>query len=177
MTEHLQTFLGLRFDQEWQDIDIWERFFANNYIQTMIEIGTGNGGMTLYFALQCYQRHINFHTFDNQDWINYNDGLPAALQLRRCFHHIDIFTDSHEVIYLLENARRPLAIFFDDGDKPKEWELFTPFTSPGDFCIVHDWGTEFHEKDIGKTNVERILAEESDLRPVGGWHAMWFRRV
>lgn len=170
------TFMGHRMDQEWADINIWEHFFVENPIKTFIEIGTGNGGLSIYFALQCYQRGIQFHTFDNQNWIDYDEPLPASLRMKQAFHHIDIFSDADQVISVIENSPKPLAIFFDDGDKPREWRMFGPHTAPGDYLIVHDWGTEFFPSDIGNIPLERILVELSDARP-NGWKAMWFKRV
>lgn len=170
------TFMGLRMDQEWIDINIWEHFFAQNPVKTFVELGTGNGGLSIYFALQCYHRGIKFHTFDNQNWIDYNSPLPASLRMRDAFHHIDIFNDAKQVIGVMETCEKPMAIFFDDGDKPKEWRTFAPHTLPGDFLIVHDWETEFFPQDVGDISVERILVALSDARP-RGWKAMWFKRT
>lgn len=170
-------FMGISWSQEWQDIPIWETFFNEYPIKTFIELGTGDGGMSLFFALQCYQRGIKFHTFDNQTWLNFTQGLPVLLDIRSAFHNIDIFTDDgkKQIYEIIQVSPKPLAIFFDDGDKPREWQTFGAVTSPGDFCIVHDWGVEFQEGDIGDLPVERILTGLSDAR-VGGWKSMWFVR-
>jgi hypothetical protein len=173
-----QTFMGEPMSQEWADLYIWETFFKDHPIQTFIELGTGTGGMSLFFALQCYQRGIKFHTFDNQTFFNFGNGLSGLMDLRGAFHFWDLFSvDGHEkTASIITNCQRPLAIFFDDGDKPKEWQHYAPLTNPGDYCIVHDWGTEFFEKDLGGVKVERILEKLSDARPAG-WKAMWFKRV
>jgi hypothetical protein len=95
------------------------------------------------------------------------------------FHHVDLFSEEGQaqVISLIETMPHPIAIFFDNGDKPREWKLFAHLLSPGDFCIVHDWGTEFSEKDLGDVKVQRILSNVSDERPDTRWRAMWFKRV
>lgn len=171
------TLFGRRMDQEWIDLMIWEEFFKNFPIKTFIELGTGMGGMATYFALQCHEYGIKFHTFDNQHWIDFDHGLPRLLDIKISFHHIDIWDfKGKEVTELIVGCAKPLAIFFDNGNKPKEWRWFAPFTQAGDYLIVHDWGTEFLPKDIGEVPVERILAELSDARP-RGYQAMWFKRL
>jgi hypothetical protein len=175
--EHMSRFMGEPMAQNWPDLLIWEVLFDQYPIKTFIELGSGHGGMALFFALQCYQREIDFHTFDNQWLMHFDAALPKLMGMKEKFHFVDIFNDGlDELTALINTCPRPLAIFFDDGDKPREWQTFGPLTRPGDICAVHDWGTEFKEKDIGDLPVQRILGNLSDSRPEG-WKAMWFQRV
>jgi len=164
--------------QEPQDLVIWDKFFETCKIKTFIELGTGHGGATLYFGLQCHARKIEFHTFDNIQSTDFSMTVEQEIELGKSFKCIDIFSDEGKTLIgqLIENSPKPLAIFFDDGNKPREWKTFGPLTKPGDYCIVHDWGTEFNESDINGLPVERILTEESDARGKG-WKAMWFKRI
>lgn len=174
----MSTFLGQEMQQEWADLPIWERFFNDNPIKTFVELGTGLGGMSIFFALQCYQRHIYFHTFDNQKFYQFDHGVPVLLDLLSTVHFMDIFKDDGlvNVIELIRDSPHPIALFCDDGDKPKEFRTFAPLLDPGDFVIVHDWGTEIFQKDLEDVPVLRIMTSECDARPAG-WKAMWFRRV
>lgn len=172
------TFLGLKMSQHWLDFQVWEDFFQTYKFGTFVELGTDEGGMSVYFGLQCAHRGIYFHTFDHQQWHNFSSGVPARLNLESCFHHVDLF--SKEGIQAVKDVMlafpKPLAIFFDDGNKPREWKTFAPLTSPGDFCIVHDWDEEFKAEDLGDVAVERILAHQSDFYE-HGWKARFFVRV
>jgi len=172
------TFAGVKMSQTWNDLAIWETFFNEHPIRTLIELGTDNGGMSLFFAVQCHQRDIEFHTFDNQKWIDFDRGLPALFGLGLKFHHVDLFSERGIawVSDLIKKSPGEVAVFFDDGDKPREWQMFAHLTRPGDYCIVHDWGTEFFEKDLLDVPVERILTDLCDARP-DGWKARWFKRV
>lgn len=172
------TFMGTRMAQEWYDLYIWENFFKTFPIATFIELGTGHGGFSIFLALQCYQRNIQFHTFENNTSLNVNDRLPALLNMGKACHVIDIFRDDEKtsVAQVVAESPRPIAMFFDDGDKPREWRTFGPLTIPGDYLIVHDWDTEFSTNDIGGIKVERILTELSDKRTTG-WKSMWFKRI
>lgn len=174
----MANFLSRTIMQEYQDLLIWEQFFNEHPIKTFIELGTGHGGSSLYFGLQCYQRKISFHTFDNVQSIQFERPLEQIIELHKNYKTMDLFSDEGKayIAHLIENSVHPIAIFFDNGNKPMEWRLFAPLTSPGDFCIVHDWGTEFTEENIGNVPVQRILSNESDKR-ITGWKAMWFMRT
>lgn len=177
--ERINTFLGAQLSQNWNDFPIWELFFTHFPIKTFLELGTDKGGMSVYFALQGVTRGFDFHTYDHQIWHTFgNDHLTRGLGLAERFHHLDLFSSegTNEVARMIRESPKPLGIFFDDGNKPKEWSIFAPLTSPGDYCIVHDWEEEFFPKDIGDVKVERVLAEFCDRRP-WGWRSMWFRRT
>lgn len=174
---NMSMFMGENMAQGWPDLLIWEAFFNNYPIKTFIELGTGHGGLALFFALQCYQRGISFDTFDNIKSFKENNALTEMIGLNDKFHNIDIFKEGSGIISnLITAGPHPVAIFFDNGDKPREWKTFAPLTSKGDFLIVHDWGTEFGEQDVVDVPVQRILGQASDNRP-DGWKSMWFQRT
>ena len=107
-----QTFLGQPMTQLWPELPMWETFFNTHPIKTFIELGTGNGGMSLFFALQCYQRKIYFHTFDNQKFFDFDNGVPPLLNLWGSFHFVDLFGDEGrgQVVELIEKMPRPMAV-------------------------------------------------------------------
>lgn len=173
------TFMGLKMQQEWQDFTIWEEFFRSYPVKTFIELGTGNGGFSLYLALQCFHRGIQYHTFDNQKTFEFGAGLIADLISHGAyrFYFGDIFREMKPILAdLIATQPKPLAIFFDDGNKPLEWATYAPLTKNGDYCIVHDWGTEFLPENMGMIPFVPVMKELCDARGPG-WKAMWFRRV
>lgn len=175
--DHVQTFMGIGMAQSWPDLLIWEAFFNNYPVKTFVELGTGHGGLATFFALQCAQRGIQYHTFDNVTSTDFNMPIPAILGMAGNYHNVDIFHDGYDLlISILQTSPRPLALFCDDGDKPREWRTFVPHLVAGDYCAVHDWGTEFKQEHLSGQPVERILTNLSDTRPPG-WKAMWFRRI
>lgn len=110
--------------------------------------------------------------------MKWDSGVPKLLNLWSCFHFRDMWCveNVEDITSIITKEPHPLAIFFDDGDKPREWRTFAHLALIGDFLIVHDWGEEFFEKDLLDIPVERILPEMCDKRP-DGWKSMWFRRV
>lgn len=173
-----QKFIGHDVVQTWDDLGLWELFFDTYQVGTIIELGTGHGGLAVYFALQAYQRGLQYHTYDNILSFDLDSGLPALLNMRNNFHNVDIWDSAGDIIWQIGNLPRPIVMMFDDGDKPREWKTFAPHLAPGDFCAVHDWGREFGVGDIGGVNVDYVMKDYCDLRPQvpNNWYTMWFQR-
>jgi cephalosporin hydroxylase len=174
-----QKFMGLDVVQTWEDFGIWEYFFDHYQVGTIIELGTGHGGLALFFALQAYQRGIQYHTYDNILSFDLGSGLPSVLGMANNFHCADIWDSAGEIIDIIGTAPRPIVMLFDNGDKPREWNTFAPHLSKGDFCAVHDWGIEFGPEHIGGVGVQPIMEDLCALRPQhkNNWYTMWFQRI
>jgi cephalosporin hydroxylase len=145
---HLNSsFAGVELSQSWNDLALWEEFFNRANISSVIELGTFRGGMTMFFALQGNARGFSVTSIDN-----HNHGAPVEqlTQLGATLITMDLLSGSsvvpmRELIALLP---KPLVLFCDHGDKPREWGMYVPLLSPGDFAAVHDWGTEFREHNL-----------------------------
>lgn len=170
------TCFGHPFSQDWQDLFIWEMFFQTRPIKSLIELGTGNGGMSVFFAIQAFNRDIKFATFDNQKFFDFSHGVAGLLGLNQMFFHYDIFEDPGLTVLrdMILKTPHPLALFCDNGDKAREWRTFGPLLIPGDYIVVHDWGTEFKEEHMVGIKVQRIMEHQSDMR-IPGWKSMWFQ--
>lgn len=139
------TFLGTSMRQLWPDFLMWERFFQSHSVASMIEIGTGSGGLSLYFYLQAQQRRFVFWTYD----IKQPEVIATVLGegMKRCFVQEDVF-NSPSFHGLVTVAPRPLMLFCDGGHKSREIQTFGPLLKTGDFVAVHDWPGEISEKDV-----------------------------
>ena len=173
---------------------------------TIIELGTHDGGLSTLFALYCYgsnrkataghenepslykNNHHNkspkqFHTFDYvlRD-IPRTDFLKS---LGANFQQLDFLTSQENIEYignLIKNGGSTLVLC-DGGNKPREFELFSPFLKTGDMIMSHDWAYDKNEfekvKQRGiwygletewvqikdsceKYNIEQICKEEFD---------------
>ena len=151
-----QTFLGHTIFQTWEDLRIWEKLFNDFGLKTFLEFGSGYGGSSLYFGLQCRHRGIEFHTYDNQRNFDTSAGLCGLLDFPNRFHNVNIFgeNESQTIGALINNCARPLGMFFDNGDKPREWRIYAPLARSGEILAVHDWGTEFASEHLNGLPVE-----------------------
>jgi cephalosporin hydroxylase len=171
------TFLGQRAAQTWSDFYNWERFFEAFPVRSVIELGTWTGGFALFLLLQTLQRNAQFLTFDTAPAPACDSLVAKALGLKLHCRTVDIFAqDGKAVAQAMAQLPKPLLLFCDNGDKPREFQLFTPMLQPGDFVAVHDWGTEFNPPDVVPVAhlVEPVFLNES---VAVGTLTRWYRRI
>lgn len=171
---NIASFLGIDMAQYWMDLFIWEHFLNDHPLKLLLEFGTGHGGMSLFLALQCAQRGIKFMTFDNIRPQKADSPVAKMVDLQGSFRHVDVFSDDvlNTVTGALDQYGHPACMFFDDGDKPREWRRFAPHAAIGDYLVVHDWETEAKPGDL-PGSVEMILKSE----PRNAYKTAWFRKT
>ena len=133
------------------DLILWDIFLTSRpTIRSVVELGSAAFGLSLYLALQCYQRGLEFRTFDINASNNLNSPLSNLVKLRNNFIMGDIFGDVREQLTLLlrYGLPHPILLYCDDGDKPREFKGFVPCLRAGDYVGVHDWGREIDEDDV-----------------------------
>jgi cephalosporin hydroxylase len=166
---NIVTYMGVYMGQQWSDLELWERFFNLYPVRCAVELGTSNGGFTLFMANQALRLGIPFHTFDNQAFIKLDVPLARTLPIQ--FHHVDLFGDGADVLagILADPDNHPLVLFCDDGDKPREWRTFGPLLGAGDYIAVHDYGSEFMPGDVGTLPVRPLMADRC-ARSITRWY-------
>jgi len=128
------------------DLLLWEEFLSSHPVRSIIELGTGQGGMSLYLLLWAIQKNIRFNTFDNvRRNSNFQSRLEREINLRDHFHLLDVLAYPPEV---MKFANPPVLIYCDDGNKPLEMQIYSRLLRPGDFIAVHDYGIEIHQDDL-----------------------------
>jgi hypothetical protein len=114
--------------------------------------------MTMFFTLQGIARGFSVTSIDNP-----NHGAPVEqlTKLGATLVTMDLLTEStvDPMRELIATLPKPLVLFCDNGDKPREWSLYVPLLSPVDFAAVHDWGTEFHEHNLFPSPAPFMQAE------------------
>lgn len=158
------TFCGVPAAQTWQDLALWEVFFDRARVTSVIELGTFQGGMALFFATQGNARGFTVTTIDsNTDQCK----VPDLLRSLGCeLLKLDLMGGAAqgEVTALLSRLPKPTMLFCDNGHKPSEWSRFVRLLSPGDFAAVHDWGTEFGPENLDPHPESFLLAESESIQ-------------
>lgn len=151
--------------QYWADLALWELFlYRHDEIQTIIEIGTHEGAMSLFFLGHAIQKRLNFWTFDIvcKGWAD----APLAQKMELQDHFIlgDVFDGSLDLLASLlgNDELRPILLYCDGGNKPREIQTFVPLLKRGDYATVHDYTTEFPRDAIEPVAelVEDVFVEE-----------------
>ena len=155
------SFVGCSMQQSWADLAVWEKFLEQVDAESLIELGTGYCGMSVYLLLQCIQREMDFWTVDIKENSRLNYLLSTFLGLREHFIKSDVF-NSTVVEDAVRTLPKPLVLFCDNGDKRKEVKLFVPMLSSGDYVVVHDWPAEINADDIRGFPLAPIMHEECE---------------
>lgn len=145
------TFMGVRVLQYWADIALWELFLTEHpHINAIIEIGTHKAGMALFFLGHAIQRGMPFWTFDKVRFPEMDSPLAKRLGLEDHFVQGNVFENSNERLLKLlhDDYLKPLMLYVDGGNKPKEFQTFVPHLSIDDYCSVHDYSTEFKPEAV-----------------------------
>lgn len=164
--------------QYWSDLLLWEYILNDRPdVKALIELGTWEGGMSLYLLAQCIERGLPFLTIDHTPPAGlHTSPLAIQLQLAEHFWQQDLLEAGvDQVRQTIAGSPHPLILLCDNGNKPRELELYVPGLAPGDLIAVHDWGTETNPPDLApvQTLVEPIY-EEWQARV--GSATMWLRR-
>lgn len=142
-------FLGIPIAQWHADLWLWEKFFSTHRIKSLIEFGTGSGGLSLFFLLQSMQHHFRFNSFDIARPAALDEPIGKVLNLKSHFTQGDIMVKLHNVIVeLITKSEHPILLYCDNGNKPLEVKTYTTYLLKDDFVAVHDWGVEFTRKNV-----------------------------
>ena len=162
------TFCGIEMRQIWGDVPIWEIFLNRHPVKSLVELGTGEGGFSLFLQAQAIARGAGFFTFDRNWPAALVNPLGRVLNLGANFYWGDYFEEGKEMLlYVLRNAERPLMLFVDGGSKKREFARFVPELLPGDFVAVHDYTTEFQPEDVDVVAhlITPVLEDETSAGP------------
>jgi len=116
------------------DIDIWEHWLPQQEIAQIVMLGTGTGVFSSILELLTT---APVFSYDIEDKTMGQIKLDHAILL-------DVLTFQQEIADILQHPGTSL-LFCDNGDKPKEVELYSPYLKINDYLVVHDWGTEIFD--------------------------------
>lgn len=149
------SFLGTTSQQQFADLIVWEVFFQQVSVKSMVELGTGRGGMAMYFQLMAIQKNFKFRTYDNDPRIPVVLKTPLASLVNIHYRSADVFAEKLSIVHEFVH---PVVLFCDDGDKPREMKEYSPYLVKGDYLAVHDFGREVFEDDFpAPTRFERFM--------------------
>lgn len=129
----------------------------------IIEIGAGNGGLTVLFALYCsLVKTCTLHAYDKTAGLHAglleSMGYPVALK--------DVLEDPVNVAEVAALVAQPgRTLLMCDAGKALEANLYIPHMKVGDIIMMHDFSPT-------------AATFERDIKGrVWNWHEAWYERV
>lgn len=151
-----QTFLGFKMSQAWSAILMLENILGKNRdIVRIADLGTGCGGLSLFFGLHMAIRSGKVLSIDIRD--RQQPGWHEwAIRLGICFEKKNLVASStiERIRQFIEGGRA--LIFCDGANKKAEFALFTPLLKPGDLIMAHDWGVEIRDEHLSSHTISQL---------------------
>lgn len=154
MTEMLHQYYGFRdakisLVHEEEAIPFIQALIAMSKFQMIVEFGTSWGGFTLVLHEASPQSLIHSFDDDNNRSVNYNWFSKNTSNIL-FYKPVDLLKKPHKfVVNLLEKSDYKL-LYCDNGDKPKEVEMYAKYLNSGDIIGVHDYGIEYEKEEVDK---------------------------
>ena len=150
LTHRKVRFLGSR-SRVWHsyvEFIFLDQILTHNNFNVIIELGTGNGGMTVLFAIHALRMRIPLHTID----VRQEPGEPIYQRLKKMvpihYYQQDVFSPEagQKIVSLIKKGR--VFLYCDNGDKAKEMKTYVPHLKSGDVVLAHDKNQDIYYKDI-----------------------------
>lgn len=141
------TFLGNLARQTPESFRMWEQLLHKGNFARVVELGTWEGGLSLYFALFCIENKMEFYTFDHIGYLP--TTLKKLINFDKYWVKLDIFKNFEFIGNLIKKSGRTL-LFCDGGDKAREFNTLAKYLKVGDVIGAHDWGFEILQSDVNK---------------------------
>src|SRR6266545_3802924 len=149
MTVADQTLFGVPVAHAWTSLWALERILVRHPFRRIVEIGTGGGGVTVFFALHARARRLAVLSIDLEDSLHTEARvLLESLPVDRV---IGDFADHSFVERTRTMTGGPTLIYCDNGHKVREFRTFAPLLLPGDVVMAHDYPFEITAGDVAES--------------------------
>jgi cephalosporin hydroxylase len=132
---HREHWFGIDYAQNRGTVNAFNEFLTKEEFHTVIELGTGKGGLSIVFALYAVIKRGVFYTFDVSSKKLARKVLP---RLGANYELLDIFNEEGKIAMLIGRPTK-ILVLCDDGNKPKEFNTFVKYLKSGDFIMSHDY--------------------------------------
>lgn len=157
--------LGQRIMHSWAEIFFLDQILYRYRFDSLIELGTAAGGLSLLFGVHALRTGARAVTFD----VRREPLADAYLKLKPLlpldFYQLDVLTPHPRALRIIKRfIRRGRTLLYCDAgggrkDKPRQIRLYAPLLKSGDVIMAHDRGIEIFEEDVAD------VVEQCGLKP------------
>lgn len=131
------TFAGTEIAQTWSALFVFERMFQEYKPDIIIELGTYLGALTHFFSMFAMTYSYDNVNREIKKYPNVNYRIADVFQEEIIREIEKLIIDNNKVF-----------LFCDDGNKPREFNIYSSLLKKGDLIFVHDWNLEIKIEDI-----------------------------
>jgi hypothetical protein len=146
-----ETYKGLTIKQVKGIFDVFEEFFNKRYFDNIYEIGSGNGGFSMWLAKKANEMNATFTTVDIkpiekevQSEIEFYGGVFKNVEHKQ-----------GNVDEVLIKGRHNLLLI-DGAEKVPPFKYFAKFIRPGDFMLTHDFYSNEEDYEYGTFTLKDV---------------------
>lgn len=148
--------------QTWSAVTMLARFLTEHHdITRIVELGTGTGGLTLFFGANLLQRDGKVLSFDIAD-AQSEEARRDFEKLNIDFRKVNVLTGHAEKIAKEFIGAERALIFCDNGRKPDELLRYARILKKDDIIMVHDWGIEITPRDLDEQILSKLEPYHQD---------------
>lgn len=152
-------FLGYNMQQKKGVVEAFHELLSVVKPSRIIELGTGFGGLTVFFGLYGYCHECDVITYDNDPKDEAAINLIVFLGVER--YILDLFSIAGQLSERIAEPGKTILIC-DNGNKVREVNTFAGALKSGDVIMAHDY-YEFMTQDpsvLGRDTVCEISYDE-----------------
>lgn len=142
-------FLNIPFAQNNLSLVVFDDFLTRvKDVERIIEVGTGCGIFSMFLGIYCFYNDKKMITYDIKS--NIQEKTKKMFKVLGVDYRIkNIFENVLEIENDIKSQGRTVVLC-DNGDKTREFLLFSKFLKTGDFILAHDYARdlEFFNSNI-----------------------------
>lgn len=159
------SFLGGGMSQSYTAVYFLEYYIRSKQFDYVVELGTGKGTLSLYLAnLAACTDQFRFETYDHcwDEFYNRKENgvghwFTEIVKVKRNVqaYMTNIFSQDmiNEIGGKIATFQKSLVLC-DNGNKPREVEIFSRYLKPEDRIMAHDWESEIFPHNLNLNIVD-----------------------
>ena len=150
--------MGIPVSQSWHEIGAILSIVHEYKIFRFVELGIEHGGLGVLLSLRPYIskafKYLGIEISKEKVQPNLFDRIKrmknSTIRIDDCLSAASSF-----VVWEFIQDEKAL-VFCDNGNKPKEFQIYSGIIKPGDLLLVHDYPREFNEENSDFNLLDRI---------------------
>lgn len=151
---------GVPVAQSWTQVGLLFTLINEFNLAGVIEIGLFRGGLA-DMLMRRRERFTDFQYLgfqkDGEELDGHVRGHPGVI-VADCFAEESL----GQIRKFIASALRPILVYCDGGNKPKEMRTYAPMLRPNDYLVAHDYPGEITDASLRQFGNDFTFMQELD---------------